>query len=175
MEALERIGARLAIEARAEALATKYCGGPPVDLDTVAHAVGILDIALADIDSAARLINAPIDGFWAAVIRQDDPFVRRRFSLAHEIAHLALGLVGDERRYRGEVAARDVQNATERACDYFAACLLMPRSWVVKRVPRATDAIELARVFDVSRKSMRIRLRELGFHELANTPKAPPA
>jgi Zn-dependent peptidase ImmA (M78 family) len=61
----------------------------------------------------------------------------------------------------GEAAADE---AAERMCDYFAACLLMPRSWV-KRLWAAGGTQEteaLAATFVVSPAAMSRRLQELG-------------
>lgn len=52
-------------------------------------------------------------------LNSNSPFVRRRFTLAHEIAHLLLGKPGLRS------ASRD-EPALERACDSIASELLMP-------------------------------------------------
>lgn len=158
------------IERRAEALAISF-GGPPCDVDAVAHTVGILWIAVEDIEPAAVLSAGPIEDTWMAVIRKDDSFVKRRFSLAHETAHVVLGIVGDERRYRGKVAARNgklVRNPEEMTCDYFAGALLMPRSWMLRAVDAHPPRL-LGRTFDVSSEALRIRLKDLGLNDLAKT------
>jgi Zn-dependent peptidase ImmA (M78 family) len=51
-------------------------------------------------------------------------------------------------------------------CDYFAACLLMPRPWV-KRLwtSGAQDAGQLAATFNVSPAAMDRRLQDLGLVE----------
>jgi Zn-dependent peptidase ImmA (M78 family) len=55
----------------------------------------------------------------------------------------------------------------ERAADYFAACVLMPKAWV-KRLfydEGFRDERVLARRFQVSLQAMRYRLDQLGLYE----------
>jgi Zn-dependent peptidase ImmA (M78 family) len=87
--------------------------------------------------------------------------------LAHEVAHIALGIIGDEQFYRGEAAARRTRTPAEQTCDYFAAALLMPRAALNRVAGEIPDAEELARRFDVSLDSMRIRLEQIGLHAIA--------
>ncbi|HEV8575361.1 MAG TPA: ImmA/IrrE family metallo-endopeptidase [Dehalococcoidia bacterium] len=156
---------RREVEQLAESLTSKF-GGPPVDLPAIASAVGIIDIAYCDMNSAALLQVGPVLGTWGVVIRRLDARARQRFSLAHEIAHVALGIVGDEWRYKGEAAARDIRAPAERLCDYYAAALLMPRWLVNKAAAETPDVNELARMFDVSGESMKIRLEHCGLHAI---------
>lgn len=156
------------LDRRAEALAITF-GGPPCDVDAVAHTVGILWVAVEDIEPSAVLSAGPVEDSWMVVIRKDDSFVKRRFSLAHEAAHVVLGIVGDERRYRGKVAARGgrlIRNPEEATCDYFAGALLMPRSWML-RAAEEHPPQQLARRFDVSSDAVRIRLEQLGLYAVA--------
>jgi hypothetical protein len=157
---------RLEAERLAEALTVKF-GGPPADLPAIAGHVGIIDIAYCDIESAALLQVGPVWGTWGVLIREWDGRARQRFSLAHEIAHVALGIVGDEWRYRGEAAARGARTQGERLCDQYAAALLMPRQWVNRLAAETPDVYELARRFGVSGDAMRIRLEHCGLHAIA--------
>lgn len=152
----------------AENLAGRF-GGPPTDLEAIAGQVGIVDIAYCDIDGAALLQVGPIAGTWGVLIREWDGRARQRFSLAHEIAHIALGIVGDEWRYQGEAAARGKRSPAERLCDYYAAALLMPRAMVCQAAAGTPDMNELARKFEVSGQSMRIRLEHVGLYAVART------
>lgn len=165
MDSIGEIAARRAVEAQAERLALAF-GGPPSDLTGVAGTVGIIHHFVGDIDAAALLRVGPVRGVWGVTLRKGDSFVRRRFSLAHEIAHLALGIVGDEERYMGEVAARRTRTPEEATCDYFAACLLMPRPWMMAAATSIAPK-HLARTFDVSTEALKVRLRELGLNAIA--------
>ncbi len=55
------------------------------------------------------------------------------------------------------------RHKAEMVCDYFAACLLMPRPWVKVAWSRGVqDVSDLAAVLLVSRTAMSLRLRQLG-------------
>jgi Zn-dependent peptidase ImmA (M78 family) len=54
----------------------------------------------------------------------------------------------------------------ETICDYFAACVLMPRAWVKKAWREGPQDIpSLARQFQVSRQAMQVRLQQVGLIE----------
>lgn len=102
---------------------------------------------------------------WWILVNRDDSRGRQLFSLAHELKHLLdhplNATIYRDSRY-GSAAA-----AGERAADYFAACLLMPKSWLKRcfydegfRDPRV-----LARRFGVSAAAMRYRFDQLGLLE----------
>lgn len=116
--------------------------------------------------------DAPVSGLckwekgrYLIVVNGLEPLGRQRFSLAHELKHvldypfvatLYPALPGMTAAQRGELV-----------CDYFAACLLMPRSWV-KRAwcnDRIQEVAQLARRFDVSVQAMQVRLTALGLVE----------
>ena len=98
---------------------------------------------------------------WHIVIAGDDPRWRQRFSLAHEFKHV-LDRPMIDRLFTRLPRWQRAQRA-ERLCNYFAACLLMPRAWIkrdwcsgLQRVP------ELARRYYVSEEAMSTRLSEIG-------------
>jgi Zn-dependent peptidase ImmA (M78 family) len=117
---------------------------------------------------------------WVIVLRADEPQVRQRFSLAHEIKHalddelLTRFPDGLYRTWGGRTA----QELAERVCDHFAGCLLMPkmllrRDWT----NRMQDPSRLARRYHVSRAAMEVRLRQTGLiepTERCGTPAAQP-
>lgn len=113
---------------------------------------------------------------WLVVIKGDEPHVRQRFSLAHEIKHV----LDDEPMDAvpgGLYPSRAGYSAHERAervCDRFAAALLMPK--MLLRADWADglqDIARLARRYDVSRIAMRVRLSQLGL--LESTPRCDPS
>lgn len=104
---------------------------------------------------------------WVIVLREDEPTVRQRFSLCHEIKHIlddkAVEQSKDGLYYSTGLTADE---AAERICDHFAACLLMPkiqlkRDWV----NGVQDSQSLARRYHVSNAAMEVRLRTLGLLE----------
>lgn len=116
---------------------------------------------------------------WIIVIRADEPQVRQRFSLAHELKHLLddpyMG-ANDGPLADGLYPATRTATAherTERICDAFAAALLMPRTHIQRDwLSGRTDIADLARRYGVSRAAMDIRLRQLRF--IQDTPRCAP-
>jgi Zn-dependent peptidase ImmA (M78 family) len=115
-----------------------------------------------------RMSPAPVSGAtqwshgrWLIVLNGTEPRGRQRFSLAHEFKHVLDNPFIDI-LYPATSSMTSGERA-EQVCDYFAACLLMPRlrvkrAWVNgEQTPR-----NLARQFDVSQAAMRYRLRQIG-------------
>lgn len=133
--------------------------GPIVDLEAVAG------LPRLDVRTRAGL---PVSGFsewsrsrWVIAINEDDHPTRQRFTLAHELKHV-LDNPFIEALYPGRDGTPSGQRA-EAICDYFAACLLMPRpavkmAWGLGH--QRTD--DLAAHFGVSRAAMGLRLHQLG-------------
>jgi Zn-dependent peptidase ImmA (M78 family) len=96
------------------------------------------------------------------------PVTRRRFTLAHEIGHHLLShRVSEDRRVFIIDDATSSRSVMERACDRFAALLLMPEHLMIRYYSDLTHnpgqrvAVMSAR-FGVSPPALRRRLRELG-------------
>lgn len=69
-----------------------------------------------------------IGDLWIILLNADEAAVRHRFTIAHEFKHI---LDDEATTHLHRLGRRDSQDwLTERMCDYFAACLLMPRLWV---------------------------------------------
>jgi Zn-dependent peptidase ImmA (M78 family) len=105
------------------------------------------------------------DGRWLIVVNRDSVPGRRRFTLAHEFKHIldhnAARIVyrgigyGDKKRHDQQI---------ELICNHFAACVLMPRTWVKQAWASGIQDIEsLAGLFKVSVEAMNTRLVYLGF------------
>lgn len=107
---------------------------------------------------------------WVILVASDEAKVRQRFSMGHELAHVvfhptyAVAMPG-----YGEVSADE---RVETACEYFAACLLMPRLWMKRAYydHGIQDVASLARLFNVSWVAMQVRMEQLGF--VASTQSA---
>ncbi len=98
---------------------------------------------------------------WVVVLNSLEPSARRRFSLAHEFKHV-LDHPYLHQAY-GALDTATTRLANEQLCDYFAACLLMPRMWVKAAWGSGLqDTVALARHFDVSPRAMHVRLLQLG-------------
>lgn len=102
---------------------------------------------------------------WRIVINGDEPRQRQRFSLAHEFKHVLDDPVIE--RLHAHLAPEDRQRRAERLCDYFAACLLMPRAWIKRDWCGGLQRTErLARRYYVSLPAMTTRLSDLGLGPL---------
>ncbi len=104
---------------------------------------------------------------WQITINAVEPFTRQRYTLAHEYKHI-IDFPFDEYCYptgRGQTA----EQRAEYICDYFAACVLMPKVLIRQAWTSgggdSQDPHELARLFGVSPRAMEIRLQELGLLE----------
>ncbi len=99
------------------------------------------------------------NGMWCVALNGNEPLVRQRFSLAHELSHI---LEAPFARYA-------VDAHTERVADHFAASLLMPRIWVKQlwRSPHQ-DPRAMAAILEVSEIAMYRRLHALGLHLAAD-------
>ncbi len=107
---------------------------------------------------------------WRIVLKADEPRQRQRFSLAHEFKHVLDDPVIE--RLHTHLAPSSRHERAERLCNYFAACLLMPRAWVKRdwcegmQQPR-----DLARRYYVSVEAMTTRLSELGLGPRTIAPR----
>ena len=121
-----------------------------------------------------RMTPAPMSGAtqwsqgrWLIVLNGGEPMVRQRFSLAHEFKHVLdhpfIGVLYPANR------GQSADARAEQVCDYFAACLLMPRAWVKRAFcdEGVQDLVRLARRFNVSKMAMQVRLLQIGLAEPA--------
>lgn len=103
---------------------------------------------------------------WLILVnRSDSTLGRRRWSLMHEAKHVldhpAADLIYQDR------PASSAYLQSERAADWFAAAVLMPKAWVKRAFygDGIRDERVLARRFGVSVAAMRRRIDELGLLE----------
>jgi hypothetical protein len=156
------------IEDPARLVINRYTQDAPVHIDLIARDLGIpvhLDGTMPE-NVAGKIVK---EGFgapsgYAVYIRSLDPPRRRRFTLAHEIAHYVLhrDLIGDglidDAMYRSKLG-----DPYERQANRMAADILMPAA-VVRGIYRGgtRSLAVLSGMLDVSEAAMRIRLEELG-------------
>jgi len=98
---------------------------------------------------------------WVVLLNGMEPVVRQRFSLAHEFKHI----LDHQRagRLYGRSTSPSHHRDVEQLCDFFAACVLMPRPWVkAAYVSGVQDVVALAELFEVSPQAMQVRLLQLG-------------
>jgi predicted transcriptional regulator len=97
---------------------------------------------------------------YAVIVNGNHHAHRRRFTIAHEIAHFVLhrDLIGDgiqdDALYRSSLSGR-----VEAQANRFAAEILMPWDLLNPAITSGTnDVAELAQMFSVSKSAMSIRL-----------------
>ena len=147
---------------------------PPVPVEQVADHLEI-KIELADLgEDCSAILVRDREGDRAVIgVNWSHHSNRRRFSIAHEIAHYVLhkGDTYIDKEYR--VNFRDLESGSgtqqeERAANAFAATLLMPAAWVREAFKQQSfdltedDSLEiLAKKFQVSTQAMTYRLINL--------------
>lgn len=98
---------------------------------------------------------------YAIEVNADHHENRRRFTIAHEIAHFILhpNLIGNE-LYDDGLYRSGLSNVVERQANKFAQRILMPDHLIQEAISQygSSDPTHLARLFKVSEAAMRIRL-----------------
>lgn len=104
--------------------------------------------------------NVDAPGGFDIFVNQDHPEKRRRFTIAHEIAHIILHpqLIGDG--ITDDALLRSgLSNAVEAQANKLAADILMPRDKLNECLQRGITSVSaLAKTFNVSEQAMAIRL-----------------
>jgi len=148
-----------------ERLAHRYLRGngihrPPVPnelvmlLDTK-HDVEIRIIPLKSYHGAIWRV----EDRWIIQLKNEDTPAMKRFTLFHEAFHILAYCRGvPVFRQRGV----ETSSFNEGLADYFAICFLMPREWVKERWAEVSDLDKMAKIFDVPKAAMCIRLKRLG-------------
>lgn len=147
----------------------KHQQSAPVQMIPIAEALGLSCYKTLDWpDTISGMIVRDItrggpSGF-AIYVNGKHSEVRRRFTIAHEVAHFVLhrDLIGDgiteDALYRSGLS-----DAVEREANGLAAEVLMPRHLVRDAVSQGQrDPATLAGKFDVSQQAMDYRLANLG-------------
>jgi len=130
-------------------------GRVPVNLERLCRRLGFAIVEWPGPPDFTSLLSVP---HRIVVVNRNMRYVRRRFSVAHELGHYALGQAGVQ--FFGECGR------AERAANRFAARLLMPKSVVVSfwsdlsrgREPFNWRVRLLAHRLGVSRAAARVRL-----------------
>lgn len=145
----------------------RFQSSAPVDVLKVATAFG-LKVYESDThlphNTSGMILRAPEVGGesgYCIIVRSSEPFVRRRFTVAHEISHFILhrdkigNSLADDTLYRSSLSSVEESEANQLAAD-----ILMPRDLIRKYASSlgVTDPSVLAKRFQVSELAMKIRL-----------------
>lgn len=155
----------------------------PINVKQIANALGAeIRYSNLDEDLSGILVR---DGKRIIIgVASDQPSVRQRYTIAHELGHLlmhpgrpylaeSLGVVRVDRR--GSETPGFADQREEREANQFAAALLMPAqhvtdSWFASNCASDETSIKvLAKRFDVSSLAMKYRLLNLGLIGPHNT------
>lgn len=131
----------------------------PVHLHSIARRLGVQEIRFEAMSSDGRVVWS--EGIPAIAVRDDMSPFRKRFTLAHELAHVMLGHGGVRYRDGANTTALDEQ---EKLCDAVAAALLMPKERMEKMLEGGVDwhaVISVSKELQVSRQSLVNRLADL--------------
>lgn len=123
---------------------------PPVDVEAIAVREG-MRVVRAHLGALEGRMREDGDG-WLIEVNSDRSLTSQRFSVGHELGHRKMGHHG---------CGTDAQQ--EREANLFAAELLIPLALLKKAMAKHRCSLgELARLFQVSKEAMQIKLQEQG-------------
>lgn len=131
----------------------------PVDLIKLADRLGVHGVSEATMVEDGR--TTWIDGVPSIALRRDRPPDRKRFTLAHEIAHILI----ESKHTVAHRTFRLTHDDIETLCDQVAAAILMPRSWIERYANRDRFNLSLIRLVahraQVSHAAAAVRITEV--------------
>lgn len=136
----------------------------PVPITRVADRLGVTVYLVDDVEWHGAVEASTKTGEASIYVNERTSRHRRRFTVAHELGHLILHDQGPNStvRYRDMNFLSDDEE--EKQANGYAAKLLMPAFLVEPLVDYfGVDVPTLAETFDVSQKSMRYRLQNMGY------------
>jgi len=143
----------------------------PVDITAIAKVLG-LEVYESDLPEgiAGKIFRDQKHGGtseYSIIVRSADPYVRKRFTVAHEIAHYLLHrhLFGAKSLVDDAMYRSDLSGKREAEANGVAADLLMP--WHLLQPIANLPLEELAKKFEVSVEAMRIRMETIGKRTVA--------
>ena len=130
----------------------------PVDLIKLAHHLGVSAVSEAPMVEDGRTTWS--DGIPLIELRSDRSRGRKRFTLAHEIAHILI----EARQTVAHRKFRFTHDDVETLCDQVAAAILMPRDWISRYANRDVFNLSLIRLVahksQVSHAAAAVRIAE---------------
>ena len=147
----------------------KYRLSPPIDIETIIkeHArLSFVHIPFEGVDGISLNLKDPVNQTHV-IVNKSRPFVRKRFTMAHEFGHILIpwhvGMIVDRVDLVDSRVATPYWEIEEEA-NSFAAELLMPHSWIEELIPnmRNLSAVQalIARECETSTLAAGIRLAQ---------------
>ncbi|SRR5258706_16083512 len=148
----------------------------PISIEEIVKMRGLTIVPYPLGDDVSGLL-AIQEGKGTIGYNQNEPKVRRRFTIAHELGHFELHrdksdlFVDKQFIYRSKQSGNTAVNQTmEQEANYFASAILMPTNLLRNEIEkmnldlRSDEALtQLANTFEVSSTAMSIRISSLGF------------
>lgn len=143
----------------------KYQSAAPVDVVSIAEEMGLRVWEMHHLSEgvSGQIWRDPLNGGssgFSIGVKATEPLVRKRFTIAHELAHFILhrgsldGGLFEDIMYRGGLSSREETQANQMAAD-----ILMPFPLIKKLVNEGQNTLDLlANRLLVSQPALRIRL-----------------
>ena len=156
---------KIYIKEVADIILREYNKPFPIDVIEIAKSYG-LEVLEGDFDrpDVSGMLDMSVPSI---IVAASDPFVRKRFSIAHEFGHFVLHYQGKapENGEKPMVSYRDTLSkmgfdVKEMEANFFAANLLMPTDEVMKLYHNGYSNGEMAEYFNVSKAAI---LKRIGF------------
>lgn len=97
---------------------------------------------------------------WIIQIKDGDTSARKRFTLFHEAFHILAHCSNTTPVFRR--GGIEGGSFNELVADGFAGRILMPGEWVKEKWVEVNDLNQIAKIFDVPKSAMCVRLKRLG-------------
>ncbi|RYB03625.1 ImmA/IrrE family metallo-endopeptidase [Lichenibacterium ramalinae] len=143
---------------------------PPIKVVSLAHDLGLKVYRTELPEKVSGMIKKDDeeggDSGYAIYVNEMHSETRRRFTIAHEIAHFILHkkIIGDGVVEDALLRSDALSNAVEIQANSLAADILMPNDLIKKAKKDGYKTItELAEYFNVSRDAMAIRLYKMNY------------
>jgi hypothetical protein len=144
-----------------------------IDVKSILRKKNILTIYLPMSQNACGLSLQSSENDKFILVNSMNPKGRQHFTIAHELFHLYY-----DENPKPHICLKEGNSTTEKAANYFAASLLMPKEGIVNMISEESifnnqkskkkgislsTVLRLEQYFRVSRTGMLFRLRDLGF------------